>query len=80
MWEHVELREMAYAELAGVLSRAYADAGAIAGVLRLGVYSTAGGPRLIDLVREFEARHPDCEVQISDMAWEDTLGPLQRGT
>jgi hypothetical protein len=43
------------------------------------VYSTAGGPRLIDLVRHFEERHPECEVQISDMAWEDTLGPLQRG-
>jgi DNA-binding transcriptional LysR family regulator len=69
----------AYGELADVLSRAYAANGAVAGVLRLGVYSTAGGPRLIDLVRTFEARHPECEVQISDMGWEDTLGPLQRG-
>jgi len=69
----------AYRELAGVLGRAYAANGSIDGVLRLGVYSTAGGPRLIDLVRTFEARHPGCEVQISDMAWEDTLGPLQRG-
>jgi DNA-binding transcriptional LysR family regulator len=69
----------AYRDLAGVLSRAYAANGAIAGMLRLGVYSTAGGPRLIDIVREFEARHPDCEVQISDVGWEDTLGPLQRG-
>jgi DNA-binding transcriptional LysR family regulator len=69
----------AYGDLADVLSRAYAANGAIAGVLRLGVYSTAGGPRLIELVRTFEARHPECEVQISDMPWEDTLGPLQRG-
>jgi DNA-binding transcriptional LysR family regulator len=69
----------AYGDLAEVLSRAYAANGAIAGVLRLGVYSTAGGPRFIELVRTFEARHPECEVQISDMAWEDTLGPLQRG-
>ena len=75
---HEELAP-AYRDLAGVLSRAYAANGAIVGVLRLGVYSTAGGPRLIDIVREFEARHPDCEVQISDVGWEDTLGPLQRG-
>jgi DNA-binding transcriptional LysR family regulator len=67
----------AYSDLAHVLSRAYADNGAVTGVLRLGVYSTAGGPRLIDIVRLFEARHPECEVHISDMAWEDTLGPLQ---
>jgi DNA-binding transcriptional LysR family regulator len=69
----------AYRELADVLGRAYAANGSIDGVLRVGVYSTAGGPRLIDIVRIFEARHPGCEVQISDMAWEDTLGPLQRG-
>jgi len=69
----------AYGDLADVLRRAYGANGAIGGVLRLGVYSTAGGPRLIDLVRTFEARHPECEVQISDMPWEDTLGPLQRG-
>jgi DNA-binding transcriptional LysR family regulator len=69
----------AYRDLADVLGRAYADNGAVTGVLRLGVYSTAGGPRLIDLVRRFEERHPECEVQISDMPWEDTLGPLQRG-
>ena len=69
----------AHGDLADVLSRAYAANGAMAGVLRLGVYSTAGGPRLIELVRTFEARHPECEVQISDMPWEDTLGPLQRG-
>jgi DNA-binding transcriptional LysR family regulator len=69
----------AYGDLADVLSRAYAANGAIAGVLRLGVYSTAGGPRLIDIVRTFEANHPECEVEISDVGWEDTLGPLQRG-
>jgi DNA-binding transcriptional LysR family regulator len=69
----------AYGELADVLSRAYAANGAMSGVLRLGVYSTAGGPRLIDIVRAFEARHPECEVEISDVGWEDTLGPLQRG-
>ena len=69
----------AYRGLADVLGRAYAANGSIDGVLRLGVYSTAGGPRLIDIVRTFEARHPECDVQISDMAWEDTLGPLQRG-
>src|SRR5215218_769163 len=69
----------AYGELAQVLSRAYAANGAMSGVLRLGVYSTAGGPRLIDIVRTFEARHPEREVEISDVGWEDTLGPLQRG-
>jgi DNA-binding transcriptional LysR family regulator len=69
----------AHGALAEVLRRAYSGNGAIGGVLRLGVFSTAGGPRLVDVVRAFEAAHPKCEVEISDMPWEDALGPLQRG-
>jgi DNA-binding transcriptional LysR family regulator len=69
----------AYDELAAVLRRAYAANGAIAGTLRVGVYSTAGGPHLIDIVRTFEERHPRCRVEIREVPWDDALGPLQRG-
>ena len=68
-----------HGRLAEVLRRAYSDNGAVGGVLRLGVFSTAGGPRLIDIVRAFESAHPQCEVQVSEVPWEDALGPLQRG-
>ena len=69
----------AYDELAAVLRRAYAAKGTIAGTLRIGVYSTAGGPHLIDIVRAFEERHPRCRVEIREVPWDDALAPLQRG-
>jgi DNA-binding transcriptional LysR family regulator len=69
----------AHGRLADVLRRAYTANGAIGGVLRLGVFSTAGGPRLIEIVRAFEAEHPACAVEVSEAPWEDALGPLERG-
>ncbi len=69
----------AHGRLAEVLRRAYTANGAIGGVLRLGVFSTAGGPRLVEMVRAFEADHAQCEVEVSEVPWEDALGPLERG-
>jgi DNA-binding transcriptional LysR family regulator len=68
-----------HGQLADVLRRAYEANGMKGGTLRLGVYSTAGGPHLIDIVRTFEQRHPGSTVGIREIPWEDTLGPLQRG-
>ena len=69
---------VAYDELAAVLRRAYAANGAVAGALRIGVYSTAGGPHLIGIVKAFEERHPRCRVELREVPWDDALGPLQR--
>src|SRR5215216_7183364 len=51
------------------LHRAYADAHEIAtgvaGTLRLGMYTPVlGGPHLLDIVKIFQTRHPDCRVQL----------------
>jgi DNA-binding transcriptional LysR family regulator len=69
----------AHGRLAEALRRAYTANGAIGGVLRLGVFSTAGGPGLIEILRAFEGEHPECEIEVSEAPWEDALGPLQRG-
>src|SRR3954453_8570804 len=71
--------ERSYSELADVLRRAYEARGEVTGKLRIGVYSTAGGPHLIDIVRAFESHHPKCEVELREMQWDDVLGPVQRG-
>jgi len=51
------------------LHRAYADAHEIAtgvaGTLRLGMYTPVlGGPHLLDIVKIFQTRHPDCRVRL----------------
>lgn len=70
----------AYGDLEQALADVLASSGAISGTLRVGVQFCWGGPRLIDIVRTFEARHPGCQVEIGEV---DTaywvLGPLQRG-
>src|SRR5215204_7190524 len=49
--------------------RAYANAHEIAtgvaGTLRLGMYTPVlGGPYLLDILKTFQTRHPDCRVQL----------------
>jgi DNA-binding transcriptional LysR family regulator len=66
-------------DLADTLRRAYVQHDSINGRLRLGVYLSAGGTRLIDVVRAFEAAYPDCEVEMRSIPWNDTLGALLAG-
>jgi DNA-binding transcriptional LysR family regulator len=68
----------AYDQLAGVLERTSAAARGLAGTLRLGLLSgPAGGPRFVEIVREFEALHPESHVEVIQMAWEDPVGRLR---
>jgi DNA-binding transcriptional LysR family regulator len=68
------------AELADVLQRAHAAARSVEGVLRLGLFSgLAGGPRLIRVVEAFSAQHPECQVEIVQVSWDDPLAPLRAG-
>ena len=53
------------------LERAYADVRELAigaaGTLRLGVYAyPAGGPRMLEIIKSFESRHPACKVQVTE--------------
>ena len=72
-----ELRP-AYDHLAATLAGAEASARAMQGVLRLGLFSgPSGGSRLIELVRAFEGHHPGAHVEVSQVSWDDPLGPLR---
>jgi DNA-binding transcriptional LysR family regulator len=66
-------------ELTNTLRQAHVQHDSINGRLRLGVYLTAGGTRLIEIVRAFEAAHPDCEAEMRSVPWSDTLGALLKG-
>lgn len=68
----------AYDQLAGVLERTNAAARSLEGTLRLGLFSgPAGGPQLVEIIGAFEARHPECKVEIVQMAWHDPFGRLR---
>jgi DNA-binding transcriptional LysR family regulator len=68
----------AYDQLAGVLERTNVAARSLEGTLRLGLLSgPAGGPHVVEIVREFEAIHPESNVEIIQMAWEDPVARLR---
>jgi DNA-binding transcriptional LysR family regulator len=68
----------AYDQLAGVLERTNVAARSLEGTLRLGLLSgPAGGPHLVEIVREFEALHPESNVEVIQIAWEDPVGRLR---
>ena len=48
--------------------------------LRIGLLtSITAGPRLIELIGVFEARHPGCGVEVKELALSDRFEPLRRG-
>jgi DNA-binding transcriptional LysR family regulator len=56
-----------YGELQEALHRAREAATGVAGDLRIGTYfSLNWGPHMTEIVRTFNARHPDCEVEFCD--------------
>ncbi|MDR0341603.1 MAG: LysR family transcriptional regulator, partial [Nocardiopsaceae bacterium] len=71
----------AYGQLADVLERSHEAGRGVKGTLRLGVFEPcAGGMHLLDIVRAFEARHPECEVRIIEITRaEDPVAVLRRG-
>ena len=63
----------AWEDLEEALEQARREAGGIAGTLRIGMHLRVnGGPRLGEIIRAFEARHPACQVDCLDM---DPGGP-----
>jgi DNA-binding transcriptional LysR family regulator len=70
----------AYAGLARVLEQTHATSRRVEGTLRLGLlYPTAGGQHMSAIISAFERRHPGCEVALSELLFDDPLGPLRRG-
>jgi DNA-binding transcriptional LysR family regulator len=56
-----------YEELERALRETHETALAVAGTLRLGMYTPVnGGPHLSEIVKTFEARHPGCRVLVTD--------------
>jgi DNA-binding transcriptional LysR family regulator len=70
----------AYDQLMGVLRSTREQTAGLDGVLRLGLFSgPAAGPHLLRMVDAFTARHPDCRVEVAQVAQPDVLGQLRRG-
>lgn len=70
----------AYGELARVLEDAHDGARSLVGSLRLGLFSgPAEGPHLAGIVDAFEALHPESDVEIAQVSWDDPLARLRRG-
>src|SRR5438309_5099875 len=66
----------AYKELLGVLDRFAGANQPMAGVVRLGiVHHAAIGPRLLRAIDVYEARHPQCKVEIVELPFRDRLAP-----
>jgi DNA-binding transcriptional LysR family regulator len=58
---------LAHDQLAGVLERTEAASRDLTRTVRVGLFSgPAGGPRFFRIVEAFEARHPECAVEIED--------------
>ena len=72
--------EPAHQRLSGVLERASRDADEVAGGLRIGLLTAvSAGPRLIELIKAFETRHPGCSVEVKELALSDRFEPLRQG-
>jgi DNA-binding transcriptional LysR family regulator len=69
-----------YDELARVLEGAHAGARSLEGSLRLGLFSVpAEGPHLAGIVDAFEALHPESEVELVQLSWDDPLERIRGG-
>ncbi len=71
----------AYEEMHRAYTEAHEIATGVAGTLRLGMYTPiSGGPHLVDIVKTFHTRHPDCRVQLIETGFaRDQLEWLRRG-
>jgi DNA-binding transcriptional LysR family regulator len=65
-------------QLDGVLERSNVAARRLEGTLRLGLFSgPAGGPHLVEVIQAFEALHPECNVDVVNISWDDPFGRLR---
>src|SRR5918992_59177 len=69
---------VAYDQLVGVLERTAARRRGQE-PFRLGLYADPTAPEITNVVKAFEARHPEAPVQVSETRFDDLFGPLHRG-
>jgi DNA-binding transcriptional LysR family regulator len=70
----------AHKRLSAVLKRASHDGDEIDGGLRIGLLTAvSAGPRLIEIIKAFEERHPGCGVEVKELALSDRFEPLRQG-
>lgn len=70
----------AYGRLAAVLQATEQTGALLEGALRLGLPNAAsGGPRLLEIVEDFENENAGCSVEIVTLPFHDRHGPLRRG-
>jgi DNA-binding transcriptional LysR family regulator len=70
----------AYLQLTDALEDVSTRARSVEGTIRLGVFSgPASGPRLLDVLSAFDALHPECDVELVQVDWDDPLGQLRAG-
>jgi DNA-binding transcriptional LysR family regulator len=69
----------ALAALDRALAQTSEQSAAVSGLLRLGFVLTTEGPALSRLITVFQARYPDCEVQLQEVETFDAYRPLRRG-
>jgi DNA-binding transcriptional LysR family regulator len=72
--------EATVARLDRALERSKVAARMLAGTLRLDLFSRpASGPRLVEIIRAFETLHPECQIEVAQLSWDDPLGRLRAG-
>ena len=72
--------EPLYAQLSTVLERTETGNHSLVGQLRLGLLgANSSGPRLDEVIKTFERRHPQTELLVSEVFFTDPLGSLRRG-
>jgi len=71
--------EPAYATVQLAVQETQREVGAPAGRIRVGFSSTTEGPILGDLIRQFEARYPGCEVTLHETDVFDPYRALRQG-
>jgi DNA-binding transcriptional LysR family regulator len=69
-----------YEELSAALERTAAINERLDGSIRIGLLAAnSAGPHFNAIVTAFERLHPECEVRVSEIFFDDPLGPLRRG-
>jgi DNA-binding transcriptional LysR family regulator len=69
----------AFQQIQDGIDRAVSAARGVSGVLRVGFVGAAAGQFVLEVAEVFQARHPDCEVEIRENQFGDGLGLLREG-
>jgi DNA-binding transcriptional LysR family regulator len=69
----------AYEQLVEALQQLDAVSRANQSTLRLGLFSDPRVSWILEIVKTFEQRHPQCRVQAAEVPVDDPFGPLHRG-